>query len=280
MASSFLIMQPDVPLNALTVSTNVVFSDDYPLVSSFYGIGYNHAKLSSAQTGFQATFDLGTGNSRTIDHLIIGGIKSLVAAGVTGAYVQGSNDNSTWTSLLGTTSGFLTRTKDGPYDDGIIFTQTYNDQIAAGTISAYRYFKFIVSGASPAAQLAFRKLYFGAAFDMGAEPSNYNLEVSTEEDSDTWQYPRGHTIMSKAFYPKHLITVEWDGVTDAKTNEFVTKILGDPYRNTVFLYTASHKDPLYDNTLMHCRVVASQCRITKPNDVLNWNDIVAVFEEV
>lgn len=280
MASSFLIMYPDVPSGALTVSSNQAFSEDYPLISSFYGVGYNHARLSSAQTGFTATFDLGTGNSRTIDHLIIGGIKSLVSAGVTGAYIQGSNDNSTWVNIIGTTSGFLTRTKDGPYSDGVVFTQTYNDQIAAGAISAYRYFKFIVSGASPAAQLAFKKLYFGAAFDMGIEPATYNLEVSAEEDSDTWKYPRGHTIMSKAFYPKHIVTIEWDGVTDAKANEFSNKILSDPYRNTVFLYTANFKDPLYNNTLMHCRVVPGDCKITRPNDVNNWNDIVAVFEEV
>lgn len=273
-------MHPDVTASALTVATNYTFAEDYPLVSSFYGVGYNHAKLASSQTGFNATFDLGTGNSRTVDHLIIGGIKSLISVGVTGVYIQGSNDNSSWTNLIGTTSGFQTRTKDGPYDDDLIFTQSYNDQINAGTISAYRYFKFIVSGASPAAELAFRKLYFGAAFDIGQEPSNYNIEVSVEDDADTWKYPRGHIIMSKAFYPRNKITIEWDGVSDAKANEFVNKILGDPFRNTVYLYTANYKDPLYDNTLMHCRVLPSECSIVKTNDVLNWNDIVAVFEEV
>jgi hypothetical protein len=272
-------MYPDVTDSSLVVSSDSAFLEDYPLTSSFFGLGYNHAKLATSQTSVAMTFDLGTGNTRLIDHLIIGGVKSLLTSGVTGVYVQGSSNGSSWTSLMGTTSGFQTRTKDGPYSDSIIFTASYNDQIA-GAISAYRYFKVIISGASPAAQLAFKKLYFGAAFDIGEEPSTYNLEVSAEDDSDTWKYPRGHTIMSKAFYPKHKVTVEWDGVSDSKANEFVNKILKDPYRNTVYLYTATHKDPLYNNTLMHCRVVADQCRITKPNDVLDWNDIVAVFEEV
>ena len=291
MPSSFLIFYPGVPSVALTIasiatpSTNpLYFDDDYPLTSSFYGETYNHAKfdatrLPSGTTGFTATFDLGTGNTRIIDHLVVGGVKSLLAAGVSGVYVQGSNNNSTWTSIIGTTANFQNRTRSGPYSDDIAFTPTFNDQIVGAAV-AYRYFKFIISGATADTALAFRKLYFGAAFDMGKEPDNYNMEVSTESDADTWKYPRGQIIMSKAFYPKHIFTVEWDGVSDAKANEFSSKILGDPYRNTVYLYAEGFQDPLYDNRLIHCRVVASSCTISKDNETQGWNDIVAVFEEV
>lgn len=291
MPSSFLIFHPDAPSVALNVtsvaspsSSTLYFDDDYPLASSFYGETYNHTKLDAARlpvgtTGFQITFDLGTGNTRSVNHLILGGVKSLLAAGVTGAYVQGSNDASTWTNLIGTTANFQTRIRSGPYSDDIAFTGSFNDQIAGGS-TAYRYFKFIVSGATADTALAFRKLYFGTAFDMGKEPDNYNMEVSTEDDADTWKYPRGHVIMSKAFYPRHIFTVEWDGVSDAKANEFATKILGDPYRSTMYLYTESFQDPLYDNRLIHCRVVSGSCTISKSNEKTDWNDIVAVFEEV
>ena len=291
MASSFLIFHPDVPSSALNVASiatpsnaALYFDDDYALVSSFYGETYNHAKLDSTRltagtTGFEVTFDLGTGNSRIVDHLVIGGAKSLLAAGASGVYVQGSNDNAAWTSIIGTTASFQGRTTSGPYSDDIVFTASFNDQIL-GTPTAYRYFKFVVSGATANTALAFRKLYFGTAFDIGKEPDNYNMNVSTEDDADTWKYPRGHIIMSKAFYPRHTFTVEWDGITDAKANEFATKILGDPYRSTVYLYTESFQDPLYDNRLIHCRVVAGSCKISKDNETLGWNDIVAVFEEV
>lgn len=291
MASSFLIFHPDIPSSALSISIianpsslALYFDDDYPLTSSFYGETYNHSKLDASRipsgtTGFTATFDLGTGNTRSIDHLVIGGVKSLLSANVSGVYVQGSNNNSTWTSIIGTTNNFQNRARSGPYGDDIAFTPTFNDQIAGGS-TAYRYFKFIVSGATADTALAFRKLYFGTAFDMGKEPDSYNMEVSTEDDSDTWKYPRGHVIMSKAFYPRHIFTVEWDGVSDAKANEFMSKILGDPYRNTVYLYAENFQDPLYDNKLIHCRVVASSCTISKSNETQNWNDITAVFEEV
>lgn len=291
MPSSFLIFHPDVPSSALNITSlatpsgsPLYFDDDYQLVSSFYGETYNHAKLdttllTAGTTGFTFTFDLGTGNSRTIDHLVVGGVKSLLAANVSGVYVQGSTNGTLWFNLIGTINNFQNRTRSGPYSDDIVFTASFNDQIA-GAATAYRYFRFVVSGATPNTALAFRKLYFGTAFDMGKEPDNYNMEVSAEDDADTWKYPRGHVIMSKAFYPRHIFTVEWDGVSDAKANEFATKILGDPYRSTVYLYAENFQDPLYDNRLIHCRVVADSCTISKDNETQGWNDIVAVFEEV
>lgn len=279
MTSSFLILKPDVPNDALVVTSSQVFAEDYPAAAAFYGRGYTHARLDSAASSVEITFDLGTGNSRTIDHLVLGGVKSLVGASVNTIKVAGSNNGSSWTDQLGTSSAFLSKTLNGPYSDDVIFVQGYNDDIA-GTLAAYRYFKVTIAKSSGTAQFAFRKLYFGQSFNMGEEPSQYNLEVLTEADSDTWKYPRGHIIMSKAFYPKHRVTVEWDGVSDAKANEFVEKIMNDPYRSTVYLYASQYQDPLYDNKLMHCRVVADSCRISKDNEVDSWNNITAVFEEV
>lgn len=279
MTSSFLILKPDVPDVALVISSSTSFEEDFPVSASFYGNGYTHARISSATGSLNITFDLGTGNSRAVDHLVIGGIKSLTAASTTGVILSGSNNGTTWTSQLGTSSNFLTRTANGPYQDDVIFTQTYNDEIA-GTISPYRYFKLTISKASGTAQFAFRKLYFGESFDMGKEPDNYNLEVLNEDDADTWKYPRGHTILSKAYYPKHRVTVEWDGVSDAKANDFLNKVVNDPYRSTVYLYASNYQDPLYDNKLMHCRVISTECSVSKDNEVLDWNNIKAVFEEV
>ena len=68
--------------------------------------------------------------------------------------------------------------------------------------------------------------------------------------------------------------------TDAKANEFFDKIIKDPYRSTVYLYTSDYDDPLYDNKLMHCRVVADSCDVNKSNEKANWNTVRAVFEEV
>lgn len=279
MTSSFLILLPDVPAEALSMESSRVYALDYSPYSAFYGQGYLCAKLETAANSVSLTFDLGTGNSRTIDHLVLGGVKSLLATNVSKAIIQGSNDSTTWANQLGTASSLSSRVKDGPRQDSIIFTQTKNDDLA-GTLSAYRYFKFTMETSAGTSDFPLNKLYFGQAFDMGQEPSNYDLELVAERDADTWKYARGHTIMSKAFYPRHRLTVEWDGISDAKANEFLNKVLLNPWRNTVYLYTQNYKDPLYDNTLLFCRVISENCSIEKRNDVDDWNDIRIEFEEV
>lgn len=277
--SSLLILPPDVPENSLLVTPSVSFAENLSLRNSFAGKGYLYSKVSEAATSLEISFDLGTGNTQTVDHFIVGGCKSLINSGVTELRLQGSSDNTTWVDQLGTASDFLNKTFNGPDDDDVIFTASYNDDLSA-TLSAYRYFKVVMSVPSGTAEFAFRKLYFGASFDMGSEPSTYDMQVLSERDSDTWVYPRGHVIMSKAFYPKHVITLEYDGVPDSVATNIVNSLLNNPFTNTVYLYTQTYTDPLYDNVLMHCRLVSESCSITKLNDVENWNDVILVFEEL
>ena len=276
---SLLIIPPDVPQESLLVTPSQTFLENLSLRNSFAGRGYLYSKVSTASTSLEIEFDLGTGNSRTVDHFIVGGCKSLIADGVTEVKLQGSSDAVSWVDQLGTSSSFLSKTFNGQEEDDIIFTASYNDDLS-GTLAAYRYFKVRMSVPSGTADFAFRKLYFGASFDMGKEPSTYDMQVETARDSDTWIYPRGHVVMSKAFYPKHVITLEYDGITDTVAQSIVNTLLNNPFTNTIYLYTQTYTDPLYDNVLMHCRLVSDSCSITKPNDVDNWNDIVLVFEEL
>jgi hypothetical protein len=275
MPSSFLICYPDIPASALVVTASPSFDTDYPVENTFYGRRHNYGQLAAGSTNIVITYDLGLGNSRTIDHLIMGGAQVLLGAFPRDLIVAGSNNGSTWVNQLGTSSNFETRTFNGPDGDDLIFTQSYNDEIA-GTLAAYRYFRVtftkIGGGLNP-----FSKLYFGASFDMGLEPSTYNMEVVTDQDSDTWKFHRGQVLMTKAFYPKHRFTVEWDGVTDAKATAFKTTILNNPYRDYVWLYAATYADPLYDNKLVYCKVVDEECSVVKEDE--NYNTVKAVFEE-
>lgn len=275
--SSFKICFPDVPASALTVSTNLTMNVDYPIENSFYGLRHNYAQIADAQLTLTVTYDLGTGNSRTLDHFIIGGGQIILANGITECRVAGSNNGVAWTDQLGTAANYQTRTFDGPDDHDVIFVAGYNDTIS-GTLAAYRYFRLTITG--PASVISFSKAYFGAAFDMGREPDYYDLEVITEQDADTWKYSRGHTLMTKAYHPKHRFTFEWDGVTDAKATEFMTSILDNPYRDSVFLYAATYSDPLYDNKLIFGRVIAEDCEVNKETvDGQDWNSIKLVVEE-
>lgn len=279
MPSSFLICYPDVPVSALTVTSNqasTALDADYPIVSLFSGRRHNYFQLATASSQLRITFDLGTGNSRVVDHLILGGCPVLLSDAIASAILDGSNDASNYTNILGGTSNFTTRTFNGPDGDDLIYTSTYNNTLSYSATS-YRYFRITLDESSGLSSFALSKLYFGAAFDMGQEPATYDMEVSTESDADTWKAERGHTFMTKAFHPKHRFTIEWDGVTDAKAEEFDQKVLKNPYRDYVWLYAGSFQDPLYDNKLVYCKVVDTECEIVKEEE--NYNNIKAVFEE-
>ena len=105
-ASSFLIYYPDVPLQALVTTTTAAYDADYPVGSLATGRRANYGQLQAANTATQITYDLGTGNSRTLDHFLLAGVQALRANGTSQARVQGSTNGTTWVDQLGTASGF------------------------------------------------------------------------------------------------------------------------------------------------------------------------------
>lgn len=288
-SSSFWILYPDIPVRALSYSDGG-YANGLPvpnrLESAFYGEEYNRPGKGSAYfpTSYSIVFDLGTDRSSSANYLLLHGISMFVgnSESLSSAILAGSNDNSSYTNILGCTAGtFSTRSYAGTDNDTVLFTPVLNTNVTSppDPIPSYRYFRLTLTfNASPSWLPS--KIYLGTAFDMGKEPDFYDMEVSTEGNADTWVYPRGHTIMSKAFYPRHRATIEWDGVSDAKATEFFEKILSDPYNKTFFLYTQTYLDPLYDNEVLHCRINSEQSYIEKDNERADWNKVYAVFEEV
>ena len=275
MTTSFRICYPDIPFRALSTTSTRVFDEIYPVTNWISGPRHAYGRLLATATDLNVYYDLGTGNSRVADYFAIGGVAGLRATGNVDAILYGSNDGTSWSVILGTTGLFSTRTFDGPYQNDVIFTSGYNDTEGANNTNAYRYFRVFLNATTSLYPL--QKLFFGASFDMGMEPSTYDMEVLTDRDSDTWVAERGHTIPSKAFYPRHRFTIEWDGVTDTKATEFDTTFLRKPYDVYCFLYAANFQDPLYNNRLIYAKLVDLDCSIEKEKD--DWNTITAVFEE-
>lgn len=275
---SFLICYPDVPANAMVVSTSAATHELYPIENSFYGERWAFTQRATNGTSFSITYDLGTGNFRTVDHLIIAGCQSLRANSVTECRLQGSTDGVTWVNQLGTATNFLSRSFMGPDGDDIIFTQSVNDEFGVSP-SSYLFWRLILSG-SASHVFSFGKIYFGTSFDLTKEPDYFDMTLLTEKDSDTWRYPRGQVIMSKAFYPKHRFIIEWDGLSDSTARSVMTTLLHNPFRDHVFLYTGTYHDPLYDNRLIHARIITDGCSISRKKDSGNWVDLAMEFEEV
>jgi hypothetical protein len=280
--TSFLIAYPDIPASALTwksqsSGSDITFSDDQPMESLFYGERHNYGFHSSTYTNLELIWDLGLGNSRTIDHFILCGIINLVQTPpVASAKMQGSTDGSTWVDQIGCSASFNAVTRSGPNNLDIVFTPAFNDTLA-GTLAAYRYWRCRLATSGSSINMWFSKIYSGAFFDMGQEPDFFEWEVISD-DVDTWRYPRGHVLMTKSTHARHRVTIEWDGVTDAKAAEFATTLLKNPLRHTVVLYTATYLDPLAGYRSLHCRIMADECSITQVKQ--DWNDITMVVEEL
>lgn len=280
--TSFLIAYPDITASAMTwksqsSGSDITYADDYPMESLFYGERHNWGIHSGVQSNIELIFDLGLGYSRTVDHFILCGINNLVQIAVaSSAILAGSADGSTWTNQLGCASLFSSKTRSGPNSYDLVFTPTFNDTIA-GTLAAYRYWRCKIATGGGLEALWFSKVYAGAFFDMGQEPDYFEWEVISD-DVDTWRYPRGHVLMTKSTHARHRVTIEWDGVPDAKAAAFATTLLKNPLRHTVVLYTATYLDPLAGYRSLHCRIIADECSITQVKQ--DWNDITMVVEEL
>jgi hypothetical protein len=281
MATSLLIAYPDIPVSAMTWKAEVAgvttpMEEEYPVESLFYGERSNYAIVDGNVSSLDIQFDLGAGFTKAVDHLILGGVDGLITNLVTKAVVQGSTDASSWVDQMGTNADFLTRTLSGPDSNDVVFTQAFNDTIAASPLTAYRYWRLRLAS-SIGSTMPFSKLYFGTFFDMGEDPESYDWEVISD-DVDTWRYPRGHVIMSKSTHARHRFTITWNGITDAKAASFATTILKNPYRNSVFLYAATYLDPLAGQRCVHCKVLSEECTVSQ--EYQDWNKVVAVFEEL
>lgn len=276
MATSFLIMYPDVQVSALSQSKSAAFDEDFPIENTFDGNNRIKCKLETVNTSLVLTFDLGVGRSRTLDYLVLGGATELISASRTVQVEIKASLAAPWTTTIAAAPISAANALGSNFDEFIFTT----DSTPSANVFPAQLFRVTFSGAAPGVYHIFDRLYLGQSFDMGKEPDSYDITLRIEREGDTWVYPRGHTIMSKAFYPKHRITVEWDGVPDSKVNELCRELLNNPYASTVYLYTKTYQDPLYNNKLMLCRIISEQVSITKSNDVKNWNDVVMVFEEI
>lgn len=276
--ASFLVCHPDVPAAAMVVTPSVPFDELYPWDNTLYGERWAFAQAAADQTGVSVTYDLGTGNTRAANYLLLGGAQALRANGVTECRLQGSSNGTTWVDQLGTAGGFQTRAFMGLDADDVIFTAAVNDQFAAA-LSPYRYWRVVLSGGA-AHRFPVSKVYFGQAFDAGAEPDLSTPEVLAERDRDTWRYPRGHVTMSRAFYPKLRVTVEWDNLPDATAKAMLRTLLANPFKHHAFLYTGTWHDPLFDSRLVHARAVDRECSFARKRQQGDCVDAVMVYEEL
>lgn len=261
------IAYPDIPYRSIQTASNVTWDTFYDYRNSISTERYQIAK-KSAVTGFNIEYDLGSGETSSVDYFILARADLLQAVGVTSLIIASAADGIGGSySNQHTVSSFNTATLYGPGSRDLLVTGL--------SLSAARTWKWTVSGASSSTH-AFSKAYFGNAFDMGMQPS-FDF-VREAEFTSEYVTGAGSTRISRHSEPRYIFNFTWTGVSDDKVTEFVSKIASRAHLNRYFLFTTSVHQVLNSERVVHVKL--TEWETDNSAAIPDFNTVTATFEEV
>lgn len=263
--TSLLISFPDIPQQSLTIDVDTAADDLNQADNIISGRrGYFH-KSSGTPSSLTFSWDLGTGNTYGVDHLIIAraDLLQLNSEVVGSVSLDGSNGAY---SAVHTNASLASATLTGPRQQDYLWSQW-------PTVStAYNLWRLVFSSGSGSPKYRFSKAYFGQFFDMGIEPSEY--KVNRVAGKAEFFSSDGTRHFSRQEEPLYEIEFLWRGVTDATAQDFIKKAQDKRYQGC-FLYADTYTDVLGGEELIHCMIEDAQIEQVW-ND---WNIVTARFKE-
>lgn len=268
MSSPLLIAYPDIPYYSIEVTPAEAYSDFRPVYNLIRGQRNHHGELETASNSTRLIdFNLGSGGTKTASYLILARADLLEDQGVTDVTLQRSSDGSTWTTVA--TSSIASNLMIGPKGQDLLLTFTET--------SAYRYWRVYFNG-STISKLRFSKLYFGNMFDIGVPPDSFSYQISEESYSE-FTADSGAIHPEQFREPQRILTIKWDGVTDAKCNEVMGS--GNVIKSNckgLFLYSPSQPQIINSDGLLHCELIS--CVKEDSFGYPDWNTITMTFKEL
>jgi hypothetical protein len=247
MATNLLIGSPTIPFNTSIISISGASEDPAQSLTNLVAGGRGAAFQTLAAAGVtDVIFDLGASTTKAAEFFFIACAKVLKQQGSTQALLSSSPDNVTYTSRLGTTTGFLTKTFSGPQGDDLICAVGYNDDIGGSLpTSAFRYWRFRFGVASPTKKWMIRKLYCGTFFDFGKDPERPTFELS-----------RGVRTLNDR-EPAIRFSLTWKGITNTLRQSFISTIYR--FRDVMPVVLYDTNDKLFDGWhTVHCTILSGK----------------------
>lgn len=245
MATNLLIGYPDIPFNALSITSSQTYSTEFPLTNLVNGSRGKRAELETAFAGTHTiTYDLGAGVTRTANYFALLDVKILKASGVSTVYLI-ADDGVTPVTVATVTLSSITLTGGQEKD----YITTFNET------DPYRY--WIVQFASTGeTKRPISKLYFGTLFDIGRDPQ-FSREVSSERSE-------------KEIYEGAKLSLSYNGITTTKRQDFEDKIGDYSDTNDVLLYANSYTAVMLGTSLMSCAIsdYSFEAKGAKQNDLI------------
>lgn len=261
--TNLLIGFPSIPLNATLSLVSGSADPSFQLSNIAIGDRGKIFRLNAAGNETEIKMDLGVGNTATVSYLYVARANLLKAQQATKLVLRSSPDDVTYTDVIGTNSGLQTRTFTGAESEDLMFASGFNDQISGSLPStARRYFRLRFGDSVVSNKWNFSTVYCGEFLDLIRDPVA-PLEVERRRQSANNR---------RARYQYSLI---WQAITDAKAEEFVTKVWTNKDVAPVVLYDSSNV-LLYGKRTLHCHILdVERSRIKK-----NVNELKVKIEEV
>lgn len=266
MTASLLIAYPDIASRALEILPSTAYDDLHPVTNVLFGARHALGKTTASGSS-TVRYDLGSGVTASSNFVIIARADILKADNCTTLALNGSA--TTTPGAVYSDASFATATLYGPD------SADYIASFAASTAYRYWWTSYTITGTGYATR---SKEYFGTLFDMGRDPDMYDVQIADRQGGEL-SFATGNVRVSRGLPERRVFNIHWSGVTDAKAVSFFSSILANDRQRLVFLYAPTRTEILDDLVLVHCRVLAEQCRLDRAS-VLDWNAITAVFEEV
>lgn len=261
--SNIQISAPFIPYISTEMTPSASLASTADKHDAIYGARHKRIKLAATGSGFNLDFNLGSGTTKTADHLIIARADLLQSNGVTGITLDRSTNGSSWTTEH-TVSSFSSYTLKGSSGDDLFDTFTES--------SAYQYWRLAMTGSSSLFQ--FSKVYFGQLFDFGSDPVTVSVEIVNNVNPE---YSTGGTRKAqRTSNPRYRYKIDWRGITTAKTYEFTSALWARRYLSPVYIVTTTNHEILNNHNCVHCDLVSFK------NDKVytDYNNISLEFIEV
>lgn len=243
------------------------------------GPRHTFAQRNGTSTNVVFQWNMASSASREIEFCIVAHARTLLYQTMGAFYLQGSTNNSTWTTIIGQTDTQNNWTLMGPRGNDVVMCSelgNYNQGSLPDTTS-YRYYRVLMYS-SAASYFKTHKLYFGSWFDMGRDPASIEMSRTAATPAEH-PYDSGGVDLYEPRLGLYEYSLSWEGVSDAKAEEFMQDVVGNHHRHKgLFLVTLSNRDVLDRKDVVHVELLEASSE--RPYDRPDTNTITATFREM
>jgi hypothetical protein len=266
--TNLLIGYHDIEASAVEIiCDDVAFSRLHPLHNlkgGFMGGAAVSDELTSATNNI--TFRQPDGANKAAEYLYIPKYRKISADSWAGDLLyQHSPDDSAWTTAINVTDANAEATAGRDKCD---LFKTF------ALTESRKHHRLRWQSATTGRRISIGAPFIGTWLDMQADFSEW--EIMQDGKDKHLQADSGALIHGRTFPNQRRLSVLWEGVTQAKVEEFQRKVVRKKGFQSFLLHASSKQFVIDEEEVLHCRLLSAQIM---PNRMSSWRNIRATFIE-